>query len=73
LGMEVAMSISTDAGPFRAHRSSRWGELDRVIGDWWQHLRSRRELESLDDSMLRDIGLSPGEPRFDASKPFWMN
>ena len=44
------MSISTDAGPFRAHRSSRWGELDRVIGEWWQHLRLRRELESLDHS-----------------------
>ena len=63
------MSISTDAGPFRA----RWGELDRVIGEWWQHLRSRRELESLDDSVLRDIGLSPGEARFEASRPFWMN
>ena len=67
------MSISTDAGPFRAHRSSRWGELDRVIGEWWQHLRLRRELESLDDSMLRDIGLVPGEERFEASRPFWMN
>jgi uncharacterized protein YjiS (DUF1127 family) len=67
------MSISTDAGPFRVYGSSRWGELDRVIGDWWQHLRSRRELESLDDSMLRDIGLTPGESRFDASKPFRMN
>jgi uncharacterized protein YjiS (DUF1127 family) len=67
------MSISTDAGPFRAHRPSRWGELDRVIGEWWQHLRLRRELESLDDSMLRDIGLVPGEERFEASRPFWMN
>ena len=67
------MSISTDAGPFRAQRSSRWGELDRVIVEWWQHLRSRRELESLDDSILRDIGLVPGEERFEASRPFWMN
>jgi uncharacterized protein YjiS (DUF1127 family) len=67
------MSISTDAAPFRAHRSSRWGELDRVIGEWWQHLRLRRELESLDDSMLRDIGLVPGEERFEASRPFWLN
>ena len=35
--------------------------------------RSRNELESLDDAMLRDIGLSCSEARFDASKPFWRN
>jgi uncharacterized protein YjiS (DUF1127 family) len=67
------MSISTDAGSYRTHRSSRWGELDQVLGEWWQHLRSRRELESLNDSMLRDIGLSRGEVGFGASKPIWMN
>ena len=67
------MSISTDAASFRAHRSSRWGDLIHVLGDWWQRLRSRDELESLDDSLLRDIGLSRGEAGFEASKPFWMN
>jgi uncharacterized protein YjiS (DUF1127 family) len=67
------MSISTDTGTFRAHHSSRWGELNRVIGEWWQHLRSRHELESLDDAMLRDIGLSTGKARFEISKPYWMN
>jgi uncharacterized protein YjiS (DUF1127 family) len=67
------MSISTDAGPYRAHRSSRWDELNQVLGEWWQHLRSRQELESLDDSLLRDIGLSRGEAGFEAPKPFWMN
>jgi uncharacterized protein YjiS (DUF1127 family) len=72
LGMEAAMSISTDAASFRA-RSSRWGELNHVFGDWRQRLRSRYELESLDDSLLRDIGLSRGEAGFEASKPFWMN
>jgi uncharacterized protein YjiS (DUF1127 family) len=73
LGREKAMSISADAASFRAHRSSRWGELNHVLGEWWQHLRSRYELESLDDSLLRDIGLSRGEAGFEASKPLWMN
>jgi uncharacterized protein YjiS (DUF1127 family) len=75
IGMEAAMSTSTDAASFRAHCVSPWGELNHVLGEWWQHLRSRHELESLDDSMLRDIGLSRGEAGFEASasKPFWMN
>ena len=42
--------------------------LTHVLGEWWQHLRSRHELESLPESMLRDIGLSRGEAGFEASK-----
>jgi Domain of unknown function (DUF1127) len=33
----------------------------------------RNELESLDDSMLRDIGLSRREAEFEASTHIWMN
>jgi uncharacterized protein YjiS (DUF1127 family) len=50
------MSTSTSAAPSGAHGPSHWGQLNHVLGEWWQHLRSRSELESLDDSMLRDIG-----------------
>ncbi len=53
----------------RAHRSG----LNQVVADWWQQLRSRHELESLDDTMLRDIGLDRREERFEPSKQFWMN
>jgi uncharacterized protein YjiS (DUF1127 family) len=67
------MSISADAGLYQAHCSSRWGELNQLLGEWWQHLRSRQELESFDDSMLRDIGLSRREVGFGASKPIRMN
>jgi uncharacterized protein YjiS (DUF1127 family) len=49
------------------------GELNHVLGDGWQRLRSRYELESLDDSLLRDIGLSRGKAGFEVSKPFGMN
>jgi len=61
------MSTSTSAAPSRAHGPSHWGQLNHVLGEWWQHLRSRSELESLDDSMLRDIGLSRREVGFDVS------
>jgi uncharacterized protein YjiS (DUF1127 family) len=40
---------------------------------WWQRLRSRHDLESLDDFILRDIGLSRGESRLGVSKQFWFN
>jgi uncharacterized protein YjiS (DUF1127 family) len=62
------MSTSTSAASLRAHGLSHWGQLNHVLGEWWQHLRSRHELESLDESMLRDIGLSRGEAGFEASK-----
>jgi uncharacterized protein YjiS (DUF1127 family) len=65
LGTEADVSTSTSAAPSRAHGPSHWGQLNHVLGEWWQHLRSRSELESLDDSMLRDIGLSRREVGFD--------
>ena len=73
LGTEADMSTSTSAASSRAHGPSHWGQLNHVLGEWWQHLRSRSELESLDDSMLRDIGLSRREVGFDVSKHIWTN
>ncbi len=69
--MEAAMSSSINAASLRGRRSSH-RELNHVLGEWWKRLRSRYELESLDNSLLRDIGLSRGEAGFEASKPFWM-
>jgi uncharacterized protein YjiS (DUF1127 family) len=66
--VEAAMNISTNDV-----QCARRGGLNQVLTDWWQQLRSRHELESLDDTILRDIGLSRREERFEQSKPFWMN
>jgi|SRR5580704_1512668 uncharacterized protein YjiS (DUF1127 family) len=66
--LEAAMNISTHDVQ-RAHR----GGLNQVLANWWQQLRSRHELESLDDTILRDIGLSRRAERFESSKPFWVN
>jgi uncharacterized protein YjiS (DUF1127 family) len=66
--LEAAMNISTHDVQ-RAHR----GGLNQVLANWWQQLRSRHELESLDDSILRDIGLNRRAERFESSKPFWVN
>jgi uncharacterized protein YjiS (DUF1127 family) len=66
--VEAAMNISTDGTQCTCR-----GGLNQVLTDWWQQLRWRHELESLDDTILRDIGLSRREERFEQSKPFWMN
>jgi len=71
--VEAAMSISTNAACVGPHRSSPWGQLNLLLDEWWQRSRSRNELESLDNAMLRDIGLSRSEAGFEASKPFWAN
>ena len=38
---------------------------------WQQRARDRRQLESLSDYMLRDIGLTRADVYAEASKPFW--
>ncbi len=70
LEMEAAMSINTACS--RGRRFSHWGESTHVLGEWWKRLRSRNELESLDDSLLRDIGFSRSAVGFESSKTFWM-
>lgn len=66
LGAEAAMNI-------RGHHASRWSEPNNVLSDWWQRVRLRHELESLDDGILRDIGLTRDTERSETSKPYWMN
>ena len=43
----------------------------RLIGEWWRRWRTRRDIALLDERTIRDLGLSPGQMRFEAEKPFW--
>jgi uncharacterized protein YjiS (DUF1127 family) len=45
--------------------------LVTLLLTWQQRARDRRQLQSLSDHMLRDIGLSRADVWFEASKPFW--
>jgi uncharacterized protein YjiS (DUF1127 family) len=38
---------------------------------WQERSQQRRELETLSDHMLRDIGLSRADVMAEATKPFW--
>ncbi len=45
--------------------------IGRTLPLWRDRARQRAHLASLDDRMLRDIGLSRVEVAREASKPFW--
>jgi uncharacterized protein YjiS (DUF1127 family) len=38
---------------------------------WQERSQARQELLSLDDHLLRDVGLTPYDVRMEAYKPFW--
>lgn len=58
-------------GPFASVPS--WSLIAaRTFGNWQQRLRSRRALASLDDRLLKDVGLNRADVWRECSKPFWQ-
>ena len=45
--------------------------IGRTLSLWQDRARQRAHLASLDDRILRDIGISRVEVAREASKPFW--
>ena len=45
--------------------------LVRLLHEWLERARSRREIAKLDDRTMRDLGLAPSQMKFEAQKPFW--
>lgn len=45
--------------------------LAQILGTWRRRAHERRELATLDQRTIRDLGLSPSEIQFEANKPFW--
>ena len=41
--------------------------------DWRDRARQRRQLQMMDDFMLRDIGLSRADIEQESQKPFWRS
>jgi uncharacterized protein YjiS (DUF1127 family) len=54
----------------RTRRVPHWSELRKVFLDWRQRTRSRRELMTLSDRDLSDIGLTRMDAHSEGSKPF---
>lgn len=61
--------------PGRAARTRRrlttFQRLLLILQEWHFRHRSRVKLASLDDRMLRDIGITRTEALQEAGKPFW--
>lgn len=47
------------------------GGLSGLLGQWAMRWRGRRALADLDDRLLNDIGLTPGEARRESAVGFW--
>jgi uncharacterized protein YjiS (DUF1127 family) len=69
LAAPTALRASAAGGPIR------WCDvLAAVIEEvmtWHERVRQRRQLQSLSDHMLRDIGLGRADVELEAAKPFW--
>jgi uncharacterized protein YjiS (DUF1127 family) len=50
---------------------SRWHALWRRLAIWVARDRQRRELQELDERLLRDIGIDRIEAMREAARPFW--
>lgn len=55
-----------------ARRRARRG-LFATLRTWRRRSRERSELASLDERMLRDIGITRADAEFLSSKPFWKD
>ena len=51
---------------------SRWTRVKQTVAEWRRRVRSRSELANLNESDLKDSGLSRSMAEFEASKPFWI-
>jgi uncharacterized protein YjiS (DUF1127 family) len=55
----------------RAGLSDVGGDLVELALVWLQRIRERRQLDSLGDHMLKDLGISRADVDREVSKPFW--
>ena len=68
------IQVRTTQGLRRDQECSRASGVQRLatlLLTWQQRARDRRQLQSLSDHMLRDIGLTRADVFAEASKPFW--
>ena len=56
-----------------ADQKSQWSlaQFVDILLEWYERSRQRRQLLSLDDQLLKDIGISRADAEAEANKPFW--
>ena len=72
--LPIRCSDATLVAPRSASTAS-WSELAAQAVDlllvWHERVRQRRQLQGLNDHMLRDIGLGRADVAAEITKPFW--
>ena len=71
--MFVARPLNFSAALF-ACADTVWRALARAarwLADCQSRAEQRRALAELDDRMLKDVGIAPGEAAREIAKPFW--
>ena len=48
-----------------------FGKLGRQLKRWYQLAEQRRQLATLDETALKDLGLSRGDVMQEVERPFW--
>jgi uncharacterized protein YjiS (DUF1127 family) len=65
-------TMSLNLTPIGPSIVSRWTQLKQTVAEWRRRVRSRSELANLDESDLKDSGISRSMAEFKTSKPFWV-
>jgi uncharacterized protein YjiS (DUF1127 family) len=70
--MEGAMSMmSLTVTSIRSRRLPQWSEFRALFIEWRQRARSRREIMTLSERDLSDMGLTRLDAFNETCKPFW--
>jgi uncharacterized protein YjiS (DUF1127 family) len=70
--MERAMMSALAISVTTLRRLRFWNESQKLFTVWWQRIRSRYELERLDERDLADMGLTRPDIFNEIQKPFWQ-
>jgi len=65
------MMISLGVTVIRLRRLPRWSQLQPLLTEWRQRIRSRCELERLSERDLADMRMTKLDAFNETRKPFW--
>ena len=69
--LPLRSSYATLAAPRRTSWQPIVARAVELLMVWHERARQRRQLQSLNDHMLHDLGLGRGDVAAETGKPFW--